>query len=445
MTECQICAVTKKSVFACPYCSYHACTMCYERIFLDSINEPACVSCKREFMSDFLHATFTKAFLLKRYAEHRQQVLYDREKALLPATQVAAERARERIAIEKRWREAQDKLTATRRLVKDLTMRTNQLRWELNRLEMTDNAKMDDVKSSEKSAYVAPCPNNDCRGFLTSSYVCGLCKVRACRDCREVLSVESVESKESKVDHECNPDTVESVKEIAKSTRSCPNCHTPIFKISGCDQMWCVQCNVAFSWSTGQIQQGPIHNPHYFEYMSSRNNGQVPRNPQEVRCGGLPPVSWLSDIQGRVCGKESVSCRQYISTLYREIVHLREVILRGLPTALDNICNRDLRIDYLLGDINEDEFKTKLQRREKDRAKKLEQRAILEMYCNVVQDCMNNYYQNGSTFKLYRTEWSEDKANDLIREELEVRKYMRDAWERMNHKYNSSVSCPLTL
>lgn len=445
MTECQICAVPKKSVFACPYCAFLACTSCYERIITESINEPACVSCKREFVSDFLHSTFTKAFLLKRYVAHRQKVLYDREKALLPATQIAAEKARERIAVERKWREAQDKLTATRRLIKELTMRTNQLRWELNRLELNEETEEKEEIAgtrSTKNAFVGPCPNNECRGFLTSDYVCGLCKVRACRECREML-LEG--PNESKSDHTCNPDTLESVKEIAKTTRSCPNCHTPIFKISGCDQMWCVQCNVAFSWSTGQIQKGPIHNPHYFEYMSSRNNGHVPRNPHEVQCGGLPPVSWLADIQGRVCGKESISCRHYISTLYREIVHLREVILRGLPTALDNICNRDLRIEYLLGVINEDEFKTKLQRREKDRAKKLEQRAILEMYCNVVQDCMNNYYQHGSSSKSYRTEWSEDKANDLIREELEVRKYTRQAWERMNNKYNSSVSCPLIL
>lgn len=51
------------------------------------------------------------------------------------------------------------------------------------------------------------------------------------------------------------------------NTRPCPTCFVPIYKISGCDQMFCTECHAKFSWRTGKVVKGLFHNPHFFEWI----------------------------------------------------------------------------------------------------------------------------------------------------------------------------------
>ena len=53
--------------------------------------------------------------------------------------------------------------------------------------------------------------------------------------------------------------------------------------VKNCDQMWCVECKTAFSWSKGTVEVGQVHNPHYFQWM--RQNGGMPRTDQMPGAG----------------------------------------------------------------------------------------------------------------------------------------------------------------
>ena len=90
--------------------------------------------------------------------------------------------------------------------------------------------------------------------FLSSGYKCAICEVRVCSKCHEIMGY----TPNCKENHECNPDTVAAVEMIKQETKPCPQCTAPIFKISGCDQMWCTACNIAFSWRTGLKVTGVI-------------------------------------------------------------------------------------------------------------------------------------------------------------------------------------------
>ena len=71
---------------------------------------------------------------------------------------------------------------------------------------------------------------------------------------------------------------------LAKDSKPCPKCQSLIFKINGCDQMWCTQCHTAFSWKTGKLEKN-IHNPHFYEWQRKNGGGAAPRNPGDFECG----------------------------------------------------------------------------------------------------------------------------------------------------------------
>jgi len=232
-----------------------------------------------------------------------------------------------------------------------------------------------------KRTFTMKCVKADCEGFLSAEYTCGLCDVKVCEHCH-------VPDHSS---HVCDPTTVATIKQIRKEAHPCPTCAALISKIDGCDQMYCTQCHTAFSWNTGRIETGVVHNPHYFQYM--RETGQaVPRrhNPgfacDAVRDIGSTLVMLMSDFH---LAESSVSVAVVDTVLqsYRHVLHVREVDLRAYRqqqvTYLDQEWRRILRVKRLLNVLDDAGWKTALQREEKKHYKITAWVHLLEMYTTV--------------------------------------------------------------
>ncbi|CCU55530.1 hypothetical protein AHEV_209 [Adoxophyes honmai entomopoxvirus 'L'] len=56
-----------------------------------------------------------------------------------------------------------------------------------------------------------------------------------------------------------------------ENIKQCPSCTIYIYKIEGCDIMWCTMCKVLFNWSTLKIVREK-HNPHYVDYLFNNIN-----------------------------------------------------------------------------------------------------------------------------------------------------------------------------
>lgn len=188
------------------------------------------------------------------------------------------------------------------------------------------------------------CIKEDCRGYLTSENRCGICNTEVCDKCMILKEDE----------HKCNNDDIETAKSIKENTKSCPKCNVRIYKTEGCDQMWCVSCHTTFSWKTNKINNGEvIHNPHYIELASklNTNNDNVF---SQCNTDIMPPRNLIFSTMNqpflRPIAHIVLQIEQHINYLYR--------LENRLEDMLDKYKSKEkmLKVNYILGDINENKL-----------------------------------------------------------------------------------------
>ena len=265
----------------CPFCDLTSCRVCSQRYILSSFEDPHCMGCKTRWDREFIDSFCTVKFRNKDLKLHRENVLLEREKALMPATQPEVERLLAIRRLQRLAREQRERLFQLHEAGENVP----ELGILYNEMERTyrELSRLKNVGDAIPTTFTRQCPNETCKGFLNVDWYCGLCDQYFCKDCNEPVTD----------DHECDPGVVETMKLLNRDSKSCPKCGMVIQKLNGCSQMWCISCHTAFDWRTGEISSGRVHNPHYIEFkrknMISREHGDIP-------CGGIPSFRELQQI-----------------------------------------------------------------------------------------------------------------------------------------------------
>jgi hypothetical protein len=272
----------------------------------------------------------------------------------------------------------------------------------------------------ERKQFVMPCPMENCRGFLSTSWKCGVCDEQICKDCHCSKAEDGDDGNNNR--HVCDENIKASVAMMKRDSKNCPSCGAIIFRITGCDQMWCTQCATAFSWNTGKVHTGAIHNPHYFVWL--QQNGQdTRRSAPAMACGQRfvetrPNMSMFRDISPE------------ITNAFRLLVHIVNVEMPTMNVTRNQDANKDLRISYMLGIMPEKEFKVTLQRREKNDAKKTQLRGIMTMFVDVVDEILRQWYLDRQGTKV-----------QTLLGMNEIRNYANSCFLAVTKQYQGQQSC----
>lgn len=368
------------------------------------------------------------------YKSHREQVLYNTAKAQLPDTQHMVENHRTAATVRREIARIERDEDAAKARLRELRIRRWNLTHRVQRIEQSryqsDGLGNRIEESDPRRRFIRACPVDGCRGFLSQQLKCGLCETYACGDCMGVIGTQRDD------DHVCDPNDVETAKLIRKESKPCPKCGINISKIDGCDQMWCVQCHTAFSWMSGAIVRGTIHNPHYFEMLRNQSpDGEIPRQPGDIP--GIPGIpggggQCVRDL-GRLTTPLHTRLRQwgipftsdtYVDVManHRDLLHVFDVViprLRGRPTD-----NADIRMKYLMGEYTEDEFKRQLMKREKTIEKNAALLGCLQAQIDITLDVYHPFLEGLYTVKAFI---------DRLRNVKEVTdSYMKDIGKRFS-------------
>ena len=369
----------------CPIdtCNFDVCKSCIRQYLVNTTKDPNCMKCNTGWSQQFVINSLNKSYWDKEYKVHRCNILTDTEISKIPDTIEYAEQYNN---IQNLKLEADEKLSEIREVKNSLRKLTIEHTELIRKIRVIQNGE----SSYTKKKFIMPCQNAECKGYLSTQYKCGLCEMFTCPDCFEVLGKIRLDN------HICNEDSKKTAEEIKKNTKGCPNCGQRIYKIEGCNQMWCTECKVAFDWNTGTIQTNNIHNPHYYDFIRE-NNGFVNRNIGDVPCGGLIQYYYFhNSVIRKIRVFDSKDFNKHfnrninnvvsqLSMLHRTVAH----IIAESDTFKNKIVlftdNKDLRAKYILNLITKESFAKTLYSNDKMRKKNQE---IINVYEIIIVYCV---------------------------------------------------------
>ena len=423
--DCPICMESfnkkQRKKMVCGSCQLSACVACHERynITLNTDDDPHCMKCKRLWDIDYIITNLSRSAMtrLKVYKETR---LIQIERAKIPETQYYLQYDTHiRNVVKKKLSEVEEDV---RVLASKMAMvEGTRVNPEYRSLDRAFNAAVNEAtnlrscvnawvngqqmldrdhipkpllrstlrlphrrntprspSAEHAGTHVCPCSSGSCNGFvMKSDWKCGVCATLSCKRCLATHND----------DHVCTDTDIETATLILKTSRPCPSCATRIHKISGCDQMWCTRCNTAFSWESGTVTRGPVHNPHYFEWFLNREN--LPDEPD--RWCIRPAYHELVRHCLPKFGRESRTFNTII-TIYRLSMHIEHAEIVRLNTPPSN--NLDLRLKWLKNEITETHFGRVLFKRYKTDIVNQRKIQVYNMFVSLTNDLFRRVLQS---------------------------------------------------
>lgn len=468
---CSICIESFNNIgrrkVVCEKCTTEICTKCVKTFLAENVQEPNCMNCRETYSKRFMDNNFGQVYRKTTLKNVRLNVLVAREKQIMPDLMHRAdaykqcriqEAAQAKIRKEMNILEMSLDETYRTRLKLDEMLKNNihnidtvdnrlsdefmstitesiintnkvqtAIENELNQLQALYDANWSEIRrlskiyyngTTQKTHTVMNCLKSDCKGFLDEDYVCGLCHTTVCKDCHEELN--NVENNK----HTCKQENIDSVKAIRDETKPCPTCKTRVFKTEGCDQMFCVQCHTGFSWNTGMIERGRMHNPHYFEWLRTKRQ-QMPREIGDVPCGGLP--SWFTIKSHLETLNVHFTLITYLHAVYKmtEFIQNKEIPKYPVSEGRDNELNM-IAIRYMADDLPENQWRNKLFQIEKKKEVNTERRLVLDMMIAVLVDLFGDLCDTKDV----------EVINQKINEFDEIRKYFNLSVKNLQDRFD---------
>jgi len=415
--DCTICCFsfnkkTRKPI-DCPKCGEKTCVECIKKFLSSTLQDPHCMHCNHVWDLFFTNKILPRNYMSTDWRSSRAGLLLNREKSFFPETMplVALEIEKENLNDELRRIEEQERALKARKIT---------IYRRISVIEDPATSTLVPANKETLSFKIRQCPTPNCKGFLdTQNGSCIICNKSSCLQCNT--------NKLEGVEHECKQDDLDTWQHIQKSSKPCPNCATRIQRSMGCAQMWCPGCHVAFNWNTGQIEKGPIHNPHFYEWADRLGIQQPVAANRGNPCDANRVWYYYTYTTCTIPSEERKAFREIHQRLNHiinnEVVGLREKVQRN---------NTDLRIKFLRNQINEEHYKKVLIHREIQHQKDVRMLETLDTLNMVIVPLLQQFISNQVTYAV------------LINQIKNVEKFVNESITEINDCFKSKIG-PLKI
>jgi hypothetical protein len=392
------------------------------------------MNCKVVFDYDVLKKFFSKSFIDNEYSDHLHKIWIAKDKARFQEDMEQAEKELKFNNLCKEISKIENELESLYKYIRTCDenrfypyqFTINQISILINENKLKKAKKIlseIEIKKDEepKIKYINKCNTASCNGLLNENYECILCNVKICKECNEIINDS---------DHVCDDNTLLTMKLIKVECKKCPkiDCDYSIYKIDGCNQMYCVKCHTAWDWITGKIETKRIHNPHFYEHIRSINNGEVPREQGDNECGeNIPNIDNLIIKMKNL--KVSSIIQRIISHIHRLYIHVDQVILDRWTDEIGGFeyNKRRNRINLLTSEIDENEYKKSLIRYITENELSIEISNIYNSLLSILKDKLQDIMICKDL----------NEFNEIFDSFDQVKYYINELIQNLSKKYNN--------
>jgi hypothetical protein len=208
--------------------------------------------------------------------------------------------------------------------------------------------------------------------------------------------------------------------------------------------MWCPTCHKAFSWRTGLVDNGVIHNPHFYQYQrdnAATTGGVVPRAPGDVECGGICGWHELNNqilrkiLSGTLMPETTIELRSHLCDMHRFVAHITRVDLAAARTQLRNLSDfEDLRCKYILKQISKEELAKTIYKNDAARKKLTEMLHLYELFSVVGIELFAKLLNSTNVRESF-----EKECLDQVNEYTKLREYCNKQFKTISLTYNQTA------
>lgn len=341
MTGCNICAnnytgVLRKPI-KCNECDFICCLKCFKTYVTNMETAFKCMSCKKSFEMTFLQEHVSKNYFKNNIIKIEENIMFEQEKKYLVITQ-------RELDVKNKQDELSKIINHHKKELKKSVEKDDDLEYAIQESLIFE---LENEIKNLSFTYFKKCGNTNCNGMLSdenitnNNYLCTICSSITCKNCELIVL---------KKPHTCDKNILENIKVLKKETKPCPTCLSRIYKTEGCSQMYCVSCFTVFDWNTGLIDTGKIHNPEYVQSFKYYN-----RDPLDIQCGReLEHKFWSEPTHNYNKLVKDLKFAGYFCAFYNS----RGCISKKVNKFTNETSiNRNIRIEYLNGKIDEKKYK----------------------------------------------------------------------------------------
>jgi hypothetical protein len=192
--------------------------------------------------------------------------------------------------------------------------------------------------------------------------------------------------------------------------------------VHNCDQMFCVQCHTAFSWTKGTIEKGIIHNPHYYQWQKTlqQNAPQVQQQVNICDENYFPTYSTLASVK-----TSDYYLVNNLARFHQFITHIYSVVRPDYLRTVTEDLKMEIDVNYMMTAFGKTEWKRQLYAA--DRKQEMS-RDVLELIDMV-------YAISGERFRNFIKDGDKEHIKDVER----VLVYMMDELEKIKKRHISKL------